>query len=138
MLQYYYKYSKTVAPNNLYNRALKVKGPSSVVAKPYLEYFGKSNHPYYEISLFFSIIILMIVSCDRKPKTMESPLSTVIKLNSAEAIGDFRTAKKYINIAKVFRDTVNKISPDQAWQEKVNFENNLRSSKKFTNIIIML
>lgn len=44
-----YKDSRTVAPNNLYNAALKVKGakrvkgPSSVVAKDYLEYFGKSN-----------------------------------------------------------------------------------------------
>ena len=44
-----YSDSKTVAPNNLYNTALKIKGaknikgPSGVTAKPYLEYFGKSN-----------------------------------------------------------------------------------------------
>uniref|UniRef100_UPI002616A91C RHS repeat domain-containing protein n=1 Tax=Flavobacterium sp. TaxID=239 RepID=UPI002616A91C len=49
ILRTIYDDAKTVAPNNLYNAALKikgaanVKGPSSVVAKPYLEYFGKSN-----------------------------------------------------------------------------------------------
>ena len=41
--------AQTVAPNNLYNAALQIKGasnikgPANVVAKPYLEYFGKSN-----------------------------------------------------------------------------------------------
>lgn len=44
-----YNDAKTVAPNNLYNAALKIKGaknikgPNGVTAKPYLEYFGKSN-----------------------------------------------------------------------------------------------
>jgi RHS repeat-associated protein len=44
-----YNDARVVAPNNLYNAALKIKGatnikgPSSVQAKPYLEYFGKSN-----------------------------------------------------------------------------------------------
>jgi len=43
-----YKATNVVAPNNLYNEALKVKGatiikgPKSVKAKPYLEYFGKN------------------------------------------------------------------------------------------------
>ncbi len=43
-----YKPADVVAPNNLYNSALKVKGakrikgPTSVVAKPYLEYYGKN------------------------------------------------------------------------------------------------
>ncbi|WP_282086661.1 RHS repeat-associated core domain-containing protein [Aquimarina algiphila] len=43
-----YKATDVVAPNNLYNAALKakgakkVKGPASVQAKPYLEYFGKN------------------------------------------------------------------------------------------------
>ena len=42
-----YKDANVVAPNNLYNAALKIKGserikgPSSVVAKPYLQYYGK-------------------------------------------------------------------------------------------------
>lgn len=42
-----YKPTSVVAPNNLYNSALKIKGatnikgPSSVTAKPYLQYFGK-------------------------------------------------------------------------------------------------
>ncbi|WP_291089456.1 hypothetical protein [Flavobacterium sp. BFFFF1] len=49
MLRALYNDANTVAPNNLYNAALKVKGatsikgPSSVTAKPYLEYFGKRN-----------------------------------------------------------------------------------------------
>jgi hypothetical protein len=44
-----YDDAQTVAPNNLYNAALQIKGasnikgPANVVAKPYLEYFGKSN-----------------------------------------------------------------------------------------------
>ncbi|WP_353483870.1 DUF6443 domain-containing protein [Haliscomenobacter sp.] len=46
---YGYKDVNVVAPNNLYNAALKVKGaqrikgPKQAEAKPYLEYFGKSN-----------------------------------------------------------------------------------------------
>jgi RHS repeat-associated protein len=46
---FYYKDAQTVAPNNLYNAALKIKGatnikgPKSVEAKPYLEYMGLSN-----------------------------------------------------------------------------------------------
>ncbi|MFC4676660.1 RHS repeat-associated core domain-containing protein, partial [Dysgonomonas termitidis] len=46
-LRILYKDSKTVAPNNLYNATMKlpgatnIKGPKSVVAKPYLEYYGK-------------------------------------------------------------------------------------------------
>jgi RHS repeat-associated protein len=44
-----YKDATVVAPNNLYNAALKIKGaknikgPDKVRAKPYLEYFGKQN-----------------------------------------------------------------------------------------------
>lgn len=51
MLRLIYKDASIVAPNNLYNAALQVKsstpikGPASVIAKPYLEYFGKSNRP---------------------------------------------------------------------------------------------
>jgi len=42
-----YNDTKVTAPNNLYNAAMKlpgatnIKGPESVVAKPYLEYYGK-------------------------------------------------------------------------------------------------
>ncbi len=48
-LSIYYSDTKVIAPNNLYNSALQIKGatnikgPGSVKAKPYLEYFGKSN-----------------------------------------------------------------------------------------------
>ncbi len=46
-----YSDASVVAPNNLYNAALKVKGASNIkgpkkaATKPYLEYFGKSNRP---------------------------------------------------------------------------------------------
>ncbi|RXM49627.1 hypothetical protein BOQ64_22760 [Chryseobacterium sp. CH25] len=46
-----YNDARVVAPNNLYNGALKIKGASSIKgpkqaqARPYLEYFGKSNRP---------------------------------------------------------------------------------------------
>jgi RHS repeat-associated protein len=49
LLRMRYNDANVVAPNNLYNGALKikgatnVKGPASVTAKPYLEYFGKRN-----------------------------------------------------------------------------------------------
>ena len=42
-----YKDTKVIAPNNLYNATMKlpnainIKGPKSVIAKPYLEYYGK-------------------------------------------------------------------------------------------------
>lgn len=48
-LRLMYDDASVVAPNNLYNAALKVKGakrvrgPKQAEAKPYLEYFGKSN-----------------------------------------------------------------------------------------------
>jgi len=44
-----YNDARTVAPNNLYNGALRIKGaerikgPAQQEAKPYLEYFGKQN-----------------------------------------------------------------------------------------------
>ncbi len=46
-LRLLYKNTRVVAPNNLYNAAMKlpgatnISGPKSVVAKPYLEYYGK-------------------------------------------------------------------------------------------------
>jgi len=42
-----YNDTRVVAPNNLYNATMKlpgatnIRGPKSVVAKPYLEYYGK-------------------------------------------------------------------------------------------------
>lgn len=46
-LRLLYKDTKVVAPNNLYNAAMKlpnatnIRGPKTVVTKPYLEYYGK-------------------------------------------------------------------------------------------------
>ncbi len=50
VLRLRYNDANVVAPNNLYNGALKIKGATNVkgpaggiIAKPYLEYFGKQN-----------------------------------------------------------------------------------------------
>lgn len=46
-LRLLYNDTRVVAPNNLYNAtmrlpgAINIKGPRSVVAKPYLQYYGK-------------------------------------------------------------------------------------------------
>ena len=46
-LRFIYNDTRVVAPNNLYNAtmalpgATNIKGPKSVVAKPYLQYYGK-------------------------------------------------------------------------------------------------
>ena len=46
-LKIIYRDTKVTAPNNLYNAAMKlpsatnIKGPKSIVAKPYLQYYGK-------------------------------------------------------------------------------------------------
>ena len=46
-LRFLYNDTRVTAPNNLYNATMKlsgttnIKGPKSVVAKPYLEYYGK-------------------------------------------------------------------------------------------------
>lgn len=77
--------------------------------------------------------IFLLVSCNTKTD-MESPLVTVIKLNSAESLADFEEARKYIDVEKVYTKNIqgNK-SPEQAWKEYVQFSYDLGQDKKFTN-----
>jgi hypothetical protein len=64
---------------------------------------------------------------------IESPLTTVIKLISAESFADFEEAKKYIDIEKVYSGHTDTLSADQAWKNQVLFFYNIGKDRKFTN-----
>jgi len=78
--------------------------------------------------------LFLLIACNTKPN-MESPLVTVIKLNSAESLANFEEARKYLDVEKVYsKSAEGGKSPEQAWKEYVQFNYNLGQDKKFTNI----
>ena len=77
--------------------------------------------------------VFLLVSCNTKP-AMESPLVTVIKLNSAESLLDFEEARKYLDVEKVYsKNKEANVSAEQAWKEYIRFGYNLGQDNKFTN-----
>jgi len=84
--------------------------------------------------LCFSLAIMMSLSCTNKTKYAEGPLSSIIKLFSAEEVKDFDEAIKYIDVNRVYADCKqeNK-TPIECWKERVNFAYNLGQTNKFTN-----
>lgn len=76
------------------------------------------------------ILILALISCTKK--TLNSPLATIVKLESAEAFIDLVEAAKYIN--KVYdKSTEIGENPYNCWQKQFAFSHNLARNKKFTN-----
>jgi hypothetical protein len=63
----------------------------------------------------------------------ETPIITVIKLQSSEALLNFDEAKKYIDIEEVFGKNPESKNPQEEWKEMVTFFYNLGNNKKFTN-----
>lgn len=84
-------------------------------------------------SVFFSLILMVLVSCNNKTSQIESPLAIVIKLISAESLADFEEAKKYIDLEKVYSNNIDTLTAEQAWENQVLFFYNIGKDKKFTN-----
>lgn len=77
-------------------------------------------------------IVLSFMSCDENKS--ESLLETVIKLNSAESLGNFDEALKYIDVDRAYsKHTKEGTSADKAWREYVMFTYNLGQDNKFTS-----
>ncbi|MCX6206176.1 MAG: hypothetical protein NTZ19_07995 [Bacteroidetes bacterium] len=84
-------------------------------------------------SIFFSLVLMVLVSCNSKMTQLESPLAIVIKLISAESLANFEEAKKYIDIEKVYSSNIDTLSAEQAWKNKTLFFYNIGKDKKFSN-----
>lgn len=79
------------------------------------------------------IIFLCVSASSCNNSSTETPLITVIKLISAESVADFKAAKEYIDIDKVYSQaSLN--SPEEVWKKKVTFLYKLGQDKKFTNV----
>lgn len=63
----------------------------------------------------------------------QSPIVTVIKLQSAEALMNFEEAKKYIDLNRVFEENPESHDVEKEWKEMVTFFYNVGNDKKFTN-----
>ena len=75
----------------------------------------------------------MLIGC-QKYHVKDSPLSVVIKLISAETIGDLAIAEQYIDVDKVYlKKSEEGQSAREAWKEYVNFVKETPNSDKFTN-----
>jgi hypothetical protein len=91
-----------------------------------------------QYSLIVLFWCLVLSSCAQKQDSvsMENPLATVIKLEAAESFKDYETAKKFIDIEKVYAKTAkdeNK-KAEIIWKEFIEFNYAIgNSSAKFTN-----
>jgi len=84
------------------------------------------------------ILLLVILACGKatvdNSLIMESPLSSVVKLISAESLGNIDEAKKYINIERVYSKHINDtLNAESLWREQVKFKSTENNSSKFTN-----
>ena len=81
------------------------------------------------------ILAFLISACNTKMNQKESPLATVIKLQSAETFANLDEAKKYIDVEMVYlKDRPDSITAEKAWETYVMFGYNMAKDKKFTNI----
>lgn len=79
------------------------------------------------------ILLLTLISCTKK--NLNSPLATIVKLQSAQEVKDYEEAVKYIDVNKTYsRCKKVGIKPYDCWVSYVNFSYNFgRADKKFTN-----
>lgn len=63
----------------------------------------------------------------------ESPLATVIKLQSAEALMNLDEAEKYIDVEKVYARYSESNNPKEEWKKMLSFLYNIGGTNKFTN-----
>ena len=88
------------------------------------------------IILLFASTIFVLLSCqNKKMQTLNSPLVSVIKLNTSEVAMNFEEAKKYQDINKIYSKYLdsNNTNPEDVWKGKITFSYNLAKDKKFTN-----
>lgn len=85
-------------------------------------------------NLIIIILVILSVNCKGQDNRMKnSPIVTVIKLQSAESLLNFEEAKKYIDLKKVFKDNPESTDVEKEWKEMITFFYNLGKDKKFTN-----
>lgn len=85
---------------------------------------------------FICIVVLFSVNTSLlKAQVIESPLSTVVKLKSAEAICDFEAAEVYIDVIKTYAQYAETKTPKEEWKSTIRFFYNLSKDKKFTNTL---
>lgn len=89
---------------------------------------------------FILLASLIILSCNNSninknnSLDMESPLSSVIKLISAESTGSIDEARKYIDIERVYSKYTNDtLDVENIWKEQIEFKSSKDASSKFTN-----
>jgi len=87
----------------------------------------------YRFVIFILLVLLM--SCNNKVSKVNSPLVSIIKLQSSEALGDFNEAKKYQDISKLYGEYAKalSVSPEKYWIDYITAINKLGRDKKFTN-----
>lgn len=84
----------------------------------------------------FILLFSLFQGCknERRNKDLESPLATIIKMQSAEQLLEFEEAKKYVDVNKIYKDPDNDTaSAEDIWKSMLVFQNNLGKSNKFTN-----
>lgn len=77
------------------------------------------------------IIWITIMACSNAQQ--DTPLVTVVKLQSAESMADFEAAKNYIDVNRVYSKYPESKSPEEEWRSMVEFFYNIGQDKKFTN-----
>jgi len=91
------------------------------------------------MKLKYLIITLAILgfSCNNNTWETNSPLVSIIKLNSAEELGDFEEAVKYQNISKLYGGYAREksITPEAYWKAEILANNDIAKDKRFTNRI---
>jgi hypothetical protein len=86
------------------------------------------------IILLFSLIAY---SCAKdtanQNRPMESPLSSVVKLMSAESFGHLEEAEKYIDVESVYSKHLDDtIDVKSIWKQQIDFKTSLNKTSKFT------
>ena len=88
-----------------------------------------------EIRIYiYSLVFLLFLSCSNHTgESNMSPLITVINLQSAESTGDFESAKKFIDVDKVYSKQEESNTAEESWKQMVSFFNKLGEDNKFTS-----
>ena len=84
----------------------------------------------------FLILIVIQFSCNNKSIfKANSPLVSIVSLNSAEALEDFNEAKKYQDVDLLYGQYAKEssITAEKYWMNFVKENNKLASDRKFTN-----
>ena len=78
---------------------------------------------------------MLLMSCGKNASSVNSPLVSIIKLQSSEVLEEFDEAKKYQDINKLYGKYAEElsVSPEKYWMDYVTSKNKLGRDKKFTN-----